>query len=142
MMGIDATRITNFKPGKEEEVEREMLSSMAAANQNTASSSSSTTTTTTSTTTGNAMSESGDAKKRSKKFLSLRSKRDGPNTKHPMRLIADVIECELRPSKSATAFFVRYTDKTIDYESPAADEIVAKIQFLINMARKGQITIV
>ena len=119
MMGIDATRITNFKHGKEEEVEREMNTPSPTADH----------TPTTD-------------KRRTKKFLSLRSKRDGPNTKHPMRLIADVLECELRPSKSPTSFFVRYTDKSIDYESPAADEIVAKIQFLMNMAKKGEITIV
>ena len=28
----------------------------------------------------------------------------------------------------ANCFFVRYSDKAIDYESPHADEIVAKIQ--------------
>jgi hypothetical protein len=37
-----------------------------------------------------------------------------------MRLISDVMECELRPQKGPNAFYVRYNDKSIDYDSPQA----------------------
>ena len=107
MMGIDATRITNFKPGKEDKDRERALASEKAGEE-----------------------EAPKTKKRSI-YMSLRknpgNKDNNPNTKHPMRLITDVIECEMRQGKP-NCFFVRYSDKAIDYESPHADEIVAKIQ--------------
>lgn len=143
MMGIDATRITNFKPGKEDKERVAALEQEAeSATGATAAASSSS-----SAAAAAAAAMAADTPKGSRKsFIGLAIRKDkaakenNPNTKHPMRLISEILECELRPK--ANFFFIRFPEKSIDYESPQAEEIVAKIQFLMTMHKKSNVTIV
>jgi hypothetical protein len=148
MMGIDATRITNFKPGKEDKdraaaLEQEAESAAAAASSSSSSQAGATGATAAAAAAAAAMADTPTKSRKSFIGLAIRkdksAKENNPNTKHPMRLISEILECELRPKSNV--FFIRYTDKLIEYESPQADEIVAKIQMLQAMHKKSAVQI-
>jgi hypothetical protein len=127
IMGIDASSITNFKSALDAE------DPDAQASED----------------------DSGGGSLRrdargAKSFLSMRSLRRSTsatskgeaNTKRPSRPIEDILEVAYDFSRKANAFSIRYKDKEIHYESKLADEIVAKIEMLLQMRKNPTISVV
>jgi len=126
IMGIDATSITNFKSALDAEDPDGQASEDDSGG-------------------GSLRRDS-----RAKAFLSMRGLRRSPsttgkgeaNTKRPSRPIEDILEVAYDFSRKANAFSIRYKDKEIHYESKLADEIVAKIEMLLQMRKNPTISVV
>jgi len=59
------------------------------------------------------------------------------SVKRPTRKLEEIQKVSMNQSKS-NEFQIKYKDQTYKYESPQAEEIVAKITFLLKMREEGK----
>ena len=63
------------------------------------------------------------------------------NAVQPVRMVGDVMRAALIPSKGPTHFLIEFKDKLYKYESEKAEEIVQKINYLLQLKSKEESSI-